>query len=167
MAPDDFSTGWRGQNVSRYCKIDTTMWTPYKSSQFSHGKGMVAWMHGNSAWRHHFGFAKVARYTWADSKTLRQKLKFNLVYHFCENRVKILDSSMQTQCLVKFFSWSNIPLMPCKDIVMKKERGTIIWPSILPKYVPFHTTFYCKHTSSIIAKLTGDKNQYQWGNYTS
>ena len=93
---------------------------------FLHGKGMVAWMRSNSAWRHHFGFAKVALYAWADSKTLRQKLKFNLAYHFCENRVKILDSSMQTQCLVKFFSWSNIPLMPCEDIVMKKENGTIM-----------------------------------------
>ena len=81
---------------------------------------MVAWMHGNSAWRHHFGFAKVALYAWAHSKTLRQKLKFNLVHQFCENRVKILDSSMQTKCLVKFFSWSKIPLMPCEDSVMKK-----------------------------------------------
>jgi len=107
---------------------------------------MVAWMCGNSAWRHHFGFAKVALYAWADGKTLRQKLKFNLVHQFCENRVKILDSSMQTKCLVKFFSWSKIPLMPCEDIVMKKENGTIMWPSILPKYVPFRTTFYCENT---------------------
>lgn len=83
---------------------------------------MVAWMHGNSAWRHHFGFAKVALYAWAHSKTLRQKLKFNLVHHFCENRVKILDSSMQTQCLVKFFSRSKIPLMPCEDIVNEEGK---------------------------------------------
>ena len=81
-----------------------------------HG-GMDAW---NSAWRHHFGFAKVALYAMADGKTLRQKLKFNLVHQFCENRVTILDSSMQTKCLVKFFSWSKIPLMPCEDSVMKK-----------------------------------------------
>ena len=67
-----------------------------------------------------FGFAKVALYARADGKTLRQKLKFNLVHQFCENRVKILDSSMQTKCLVKFFSWSKIPLMPCEDSVMKK-----------------------------------------------
>ena len=85
---------------------------------------MVAWMRGNSAWRHHFGFAKVAFYAWAD--TLRQKIKFNLVFHFCENRVKILDSSMQTKCLVKFFSWSKVPLMPCEDSVMKKENRTIM-----------------------------------------
>ena len=56
---------------------------------------MVAWMRGYSAWRYHFGFAKVALYAWADGKTLQQKLKFNLVHQFCENRVKKLDSSMQ------------------------------------------------------------------------
>ena len=87
---------------------------------------MVTWMHGNSTWRHHFGFAKVALYALADGKTLRQKLKFNLFHQFCENSMKILDSSMQTKCLVRFFSWSKIPLMPCEDIVMKKERGTIM-----------------------------------------
>ena len=99
---------------------------------------MVAWMHGNSAWRHHFGFAKVALYAWG--KTLRQKLKFNLVHQFCENRVKILDSSMQTKCLVKFFNGSKIPLMPSED----RKMGLSSDPQFCQNMFPFPQLFIVK-----------------------
>ena len=80
-----------------------------------HG-GMDAW---NSAWRHHFGFAKVALYARADGKTLRQ-VKIQPGSSVLWEQSEDIDSSMQTKCLVKFFSWSKIPLMPCEDSVMKK-----------------------------------------------
>ena len=50
---------------------------PYPS-KFFYGKGLVAWMSGNSAGRRHFGFAQVALCALADSKTTgKSGEKFN------------------------------------------------------------------------------------------